>query len=527
MTTFSKYIPCDPEDKIWDVVVIGTGAGGATAGFNLARLGKSVIFVERGKLPLEESENFGANDGRKLSGVGRGVWWPEPITRCNPDGTAEKLMLGCGVGGSTTLFCMLMDRFRVGDFTPRRFCQKPESTTLPDAWPITLSELKPYYARAEALFRVRGTEDPLYPTAEPLRSPAPPTEADSLVFDAAVRCGLHPFGIHYAREQISGCTGCFGVHCPHNCRNHAGHICVVPALRDHGAYILPECHVLRLHSAGSRTLRWATAMWKDRLIRIRGRIFVLALNAALTPALLLRSICDIFPNGLGNTSGMVGRNLMTHVSDTLLVDFKHDDCVNSRMSNGVSINDFYNHDGLKLGNIHAHALRFQDPRFKGWAVFNTIVEDFPYECNRIFPLAGSVTEVRWEYHHPQELRDRAATLRGVFAAALRKGGRSIKVVGPEGRLNAGHMCGTCRFGDDPRSSVLNRNNRLHDVDNVYVVDGSFFPSSGGMNPSLTIVANSLRVSDLIAGAWDTHASDPPIPGGEPTRPPIAGMTLNG
>jgi choline dehydrogenase-like flavoprotein len=277
---------------------------------------------------------------------------------------------------------------------------------------------------------------------------------------------------------------------------------VAPALLKHGARILPECHVERLECDNSREVRRARATWKGRPIRIKARVFVLALNAILTPALLLRSVSTSFPDGLGNSSSMVGRNLMTHVSDSLFVRLDdRAESINARMTNGASLNDFYVHTNVKLGNVHAHAVHFPpeiSARLRGSALFATIVEDFPYFNNRVLPRPGSETHVLWEYHHAPELRTRAQTLTKLFASTLRKVALSVDVARPDGRLNQTHMCGTCRFGDDPRSSVLDRNNRMHDVGNVYVVDASFFPSSGAMNPSLTIVANSLRVSDLIA-----------------------------
>jgi choline dehydrogenase-like flavoprotein len=238
---------------------------------------------------------------------------------------------------------------------------------------------------------------------------------------------------------------------------------------------------------------------------IRGRIFILGLHALLTPALLLRSANESFPAGLGNGSGMVGRNLMFHVSDHLLVRFPEiHGPLNALLRHGISLNDFYFIDGMKLGTIQAHAAdvgldaqSFGSEGSDGTAVFHTVVEDFPYLENRVTPTAGSNYDVSWQYTYPEELRVRSQTLVRSFCDALGKTG-DVKVSSPTGMLNGTHACGTCCFGLDPRTSVLDRDNRVHDLDNLYVVDASFFPSSGGMNPSLTIVANSLRVSSRIA-----------------------------
>jgi choline dehydrogenase-like flavoprotein len=199
---------------------------------------------------------------------------------------------------------------------------------------------------------------------------------------------------------------------------------------------------------------------------------------------------------------------MLHVSDFLYVRFNQlrgRGPLNGQLHHGLSINDFYAIEGLKLGNIHAHAIDYAEliasdlkpDEADGTAIFATIVEDFPYPCNRVLPKHGTVAEVCWEYTYPDELRQRSEQLVQAFCDTLTPT-CSPSVRQPRGLPNATHMCGTCRFGDDPSTSVLDRQNRLHDLDNSYVVDGSFFPSSGGINPSLTIVANSLRVAASIA-----------------------------
>jgi choline dehydrogenase-like flavoprotein len=197
---------------------------------------------------------------------------------------------------------------------------------------------------------------------------------------------------------------------------------------------------------------------------------------------------------------------MLHVSDSLLVRCKGlRGLANGYLHHGLSLNDFYVRDGFKLGNIHAHAIDFTQLKSEmssldgslGTVLFNTIVEDFPYLENRVTPKPRSEEEVSWEYKYPDELRFRGHMLVTAFADALQPM-CEVSVQKPSGMLNSSHACGTCRFGDDPRTSVLDRDNRIHDLDNAYVLDASFFPSSSGINPSLTIVANSLRVSTLIA-----------------------------
>ena len=132
-----------------------------------------------------------------------------------------------------------------------------------------------------------------------------------------------------------------------------------------------------------------------------------------------------------------------------------------------------------------------------WTVFAAIVEDLPYHGNYVAAKAGSDEDIVYTYRYPGELRHRAQLMNDVFNSAVAPL-FDVRPLQPTGTLNGSHVCGTCRFGDDPRTSVLDRDNRAHDLDNLYVLDASFFPSSGGINPSLTIVANSLRATDKIA-----------------------------
>jgi choline dehydrogenase-like flavoprotein len=494
-------VPDDPGDHVWDVVVIGTGVGGATAGLNLARLGRRVLFLERGHLSRQtNSATWLECRGNVLAARSA-----KPQECLSVVETAT-IPVACELGGSTTVFGMMMERLRAVDFTPYRFSSGVSSTSLPNEWPIKYEELEPYYRKAEELFRVRGTEDPLAPSGVPLLEPPPPSIVERHIRDTLLQCGLHPYRLHYACESAEGCDGCYQRKCPHACRNDARRVCLSPALATHGAHILPDCQAVKLTAVG-RAVREVLCVKNGSQIAIRGRIFVLALSASLTPILLLRSTSNLFPNGLGNNSDMVGRNLMLHVSDTILVKFRDQrGCLNEVARHGQCLNDFYVCNGTKLGNLHMHAATLAIGESEqvlsndgGTAAFHTIVEDFPYLENRLMLGGNSGDEGFWQYRYPQELRARSEMLVRAFTSAV---GQKCEVqcLREPGvlNLNRGHACGTCRFGDEPKSSVLDRNNRIHDVDNVYVVDGSFFPSSGGVGPSLTIAANSLRVSDVIA-----------------------------
>ena len=345
--------------QVWDAVVIGAGAGGATVGLAIARAGRSVLFLERGK-PLDTDATV--VKGRPFAWRGgqdaalRHGWWPEPVFQ--RDGASERpnqLPIGCGTGGSTAVFGMIMDRLRPVDFMPRANFPDASESTLPEAWPITYADLEPFYEEAEQLFRVRGTPDPLHPTRAPLLDPPPPSAKEQAVSDALAGCGLHPYRIHYARDRVPDCSGCPAMLCARDCRNDAGRICLRPAIDHHGAHLLTDCRVVRLE-AENRAVRRAVCEWRGQPLTIRGQIFVVAANAFFTPALLMQSASERFPDGLANSSGLVGRNLMLHASDFLLLRLKRGGLgLAADMIHGLSLNDFYVRDGVKLGNVHAHA----------------------------------------------------------------------------------------------------------------------------------------------------------------------------
>jgi choline dehydrogenase-like flavoprotein len=541
--TPSEFVPQDPEDHLWDVIVIGTGAGGATAGFNLARLGRSVLFVERGKLlhhdpTVVRGKPFSwRGDPETALNFG---WWPRPFYhREEEDGAAvaEQAPLGSGTGGSTAQFAAVMDRFRPEDFTPRRFYPDIPDASLPDAWPISYEEMVPFYERAESLYRVHGTQDPLASRPSSLLEPPPASDKEFAVVAGLEGTGLNPYRMHSAVERAPGCIGCPGMLCPRACRNDAGRMCLYPALEQYGAKILPECRAVRL-SARGRAVERVICDWKGRRIALRARTFILAANAFLTPALLQRSANEDFPDGLANSSGLVGHNLMLHVHNHLFTRLKRPPpSLGHYMNHGLSLNDFYMYNGTKLGSIHALGVARRDELtrfimqyylmpgvsgsggrrwaaylpgrilsmvasigtffYRPWTVFAAIVEDLPYQGNYVAAKADSEEDIVYTYRYPEELRRRAQMMCDAFKSILSPA-FDVWHLKPVGVLNGSHVCGTCRFGDDPRSSVLDRDNRAHDLDNLYVLDASFFPSSGGMNPSLTIVANSLRASDKIA-----------------------------
>jgi choline dehydrogenase-like flavoprotein len=536
--------------------------GGATAGFQLAKAGRKVLFVEKGRFLQGDAPTAGADAAQASSADGadarlRSGLWPEPLEGATSFGRSVFFApLGCGTGGSTLLYAAGLERFAPEDFEPRRHHPQATESTLPDRWPVTYRELEPYYEQAERLYRVRGTADPLRTgDSSSLLPPPPLSPRDRHLLESFQERGLHPYRIHVGCEFVSGCDMCTSGPCPRACKSDAARICLLPALEQFGASLLAECEVLRL-DADRGGVTAAQCRVGDRRLAIRARTFVLAAGAYMTPVILLNSKSDAWPNGLANASGLVGRNLMFHVSDFIAV-------APTRPLSGegplksLALNDFYIDGGTKLGTFQTLGAsivpgqimqymrdvaerestwwkKLASPRPTWWrklsspfvrlvalfmfhalnlkhaSIWATIIEDLPYRDNRIVADPDARNGMRFEYRYADELARRVQISRDALARKLAP--HKLIVLSKGNNLNFGHVCGTCRFGDDPAESVLDKTNRAHGVSNLYVVDASFFPSSGGTNPSLTIAANALRVADLIhasMGSLDERAHASP------------------
>lgn len=532
--TVATHIPDDPEAGEWDVCVVGTGMGGATAGYVLARLGRRVLFLEKGRYhQRDEGTDYGHDRAQALVRDPevrlRKGWWPLQIQGRTSFGEATFYApLGCGSGGSTSLYASALERFAPEDFRPKSNHPLDVGSTLPEAWPISYEELLPYYRQAEELFRIRGTKDPLSSDASSaLLEPPSLSERDQDLFEMFRECGLHPYRVHVGCEFLDGCDQCGGKLCERECKGDAGRVALVPAVEEHGAKILSQCEVLSLE-ADECAVKRIRCRWNGRELNISSKIVVLAAGAFMTPIILLNSKSESWPDGLANRSGLVGRNLMLHTSDFVAVRSQRG---RSRVgpSKALALNDFYVSDGVKMGTFqsigiepgwrvilgHLRSVADMDPRwwrrltkpflvptafvagriFRGSHVFATIVEDLPYHENRVLPDPRAKNGMRFEYEYTDELLERNRLYRQRLTQVL--GWHRIAFLSVRNNINYGHVCGTCRFGTDSAASVLDRNNRAHDVENLYVVDASFFPSSGGTNPSLTISANAIRVAEEI------------------------------
>jgi len=531
----------------WDAIVVGTGIGGGTIGFALAKAGLRVLFLEKGRSHLQRddegiygryAEEFFHRDQPKEAAVNRRILskagrYCDLVTEAtNLSSYQFAPFIGEGTGGSSALYGMVMERLFPEDFAPGQYFADAPGASIPSTWPISYDELKPYYSMAERLYRVRGELDPLRsPFLDALWDPPAPSEPSLELLNFFRSKGLHPYLMPMACEYVPGCQECLGYLCPKDCKNDSSRVCVAPALAQHSAALLDRCEVTRLEVA-DRLVTGVRCRVVDEEFVLRAKVVILAAGALHTPCILLRSRTPNCPDGLANRSRLVGKNLMRHYFDLYCVKTK------TALQQGVlikqiALNDLYRADDQKLGTVQAvgslasaAALVSElhnEVRRKGnpalariiklarpimtYAVdrficrrliLTAIMEDVPYEENQIRPSpSGTGIEIRYRIR-PYDRR-RIKLFRDKVKSLLRPYPYTI-VKNAENTERLAHACGTCRFGDDPATSVLDRNNRAHDLDNLYVVDTSFFPTGSGINPSLTVAANALRVADEIVRA---------------------------
>lgn len=522
----------------FDVIVVGTGMGGGTVGYALARKGLKVLFVEKGKAHTpqspsgaypEKTQPKGLTEEQKavrLRESGRFLETITDVSTGHPHGFTP--ILGQGVGGSSALYGMVFERYFPADFAPRQHFPDAGDSTVPEKWPIAYEQLAPYYVEAEKLYRVRGTVDPLRPAGEPrgLVGEPPPLSPTGKAMDQLLTSrGLHTYRLPTAAEYVDQCPGCQGFLCNRDCKNDSYRVCIAPALASHGAELLSECEVLKLEATKTEVTGVVCRQGGEEAT-LRAPVVILGAGAFSTPSLLLRSTSSEWPTGLANGSDMVGRNFMRHQVDLCVVfGEKPREDVNPKE---IAFNDFYLHPEAKLGTVQSFGLlppnpvlasmlateMRQNPNFMTEAlvpftpfitsiggkilenstILAPIMEDLPYKENTVRPGKDGGYELSYQMKPSEKRRIKVfrklmgKTLRGEFVFPIRQAADNRVL---------GHACGTCRFGLDPKDSVLDGTNKAHELKNLYVVDSSFLPSSAGTNPSLTLAANALRVADAI------------------------------
>lgn len=508
----------------WDVVIIGTGMGGATVGWALVQRGLSVLFLEKGT--RHEAYRSAQATETPETRLAQG-YWPHPMTLQRPDGSRHRFHapVGCALGGSSIHYAGALERMAASDFEP--LCTSTNQTI---RWPVAYGDFVPFYEDAESLYGIARESDM---TRESRFS-----EWDRGLARALRDKGLQASTCHVAMGYDVACRECIGIICDRGCKVDARRACLDLALQQPGCEILDNCDV-QLLEADERRVHAVRAIHHGRPIDIRARVVVLAAGGYHSPQLLLSSRNSLWPNGLANRSDQVGRNLMFHGVELYALWAPRRLDRRGLARKALSIRDFYVHDSMRLGMVQSMGLEagrgniamiLKDSlRRRGlqnafllsllvkvpshvaeWLlgsakIFAATTEDDPHPDNRIVLDDSEPNGSSFTYTITDDLRDRANRLHRVFAEHA-KPWRVVRL-NQQLTVNYGHPCGTCRFGDDPVTSVLNRDCRSHEVENLFVVDASFMPRSGAVNPSLTIAANALRVAPKIAAAVASSAAE--------------------
>jgi choline dehydrogenase-like flavoprotein len=492
-----------------DIAIVGSGMGGGTLAYALRDRGAKILIIERGDYLPREPEN----------------WSPREIFVAKRYRTTDPYVDGAGkpfrpsiyhvVGGCTKVYGAALPRFRPEDFE----ALESEDGVSP-AWPVRYDELEPYYAQAERLFRVHGTAgtDPMEGTrSAPFPYPAVPHEP--VIADVAgsfERQGLRPFPLPLGIDLREGgtcirCKTCDGFPCQVLAKSDAETCVTAPALASPNVSMLTGARAvaLRTDPTGRSVVGLEIDVDGTRQTVIAST-YVVAAGAINSAALLLRSASDRHPNGLANSTGLVGRNYMAHVNSALMAIRPK---VNGTVfQKTLALNDWYfgeskSHVGMGhaqlLGKLQAPMLESSVPwapsrllaevagRSVDWYL---MTEDLPDPENRVSLDASGRIIVRYRENnlglHKRLLR--------TMDRAMRRAGYPMIQTRRFGLDATAHQCGTAKFGDDPATSVLDPFCRSHDVANLFVMDASFLPSSSAQNPALTIAAQALRVGEQAA-----------------------------
>ena len=443
----------------YDLVIIGTGMGGGALAYALRDSGRKILLLERGDYLPSEPDNWNPEAVFNQKKYKPKEQWYDDSGNTFPPGVHYF------VGGNTKVYGAALPRFRKEDFA-----NLEHEEGVSPAWPVTYAEFEPYYSRAEQMLFVHG-ETGADPTAPPRSAPFPfpAVPHEPYIEDLKKRLerqGLHPFFLPLGIDLRQGgrcirCKTCDGFPCKVDAKADADMSCVRPALASGNIELMTRAFVRRLVTNPSGKKVIEVEIERDgQSLRIGADTFVVSCGAVNSTALLLRSASSLHPNGLANSSGLVGRNYMVLTA---------------------------NQRWVPKPILGAFAHRSVD-----WWVMS---EDLPDPQNRVTLGADGRIEVRFR---PNNGRAHNRLIRSA-TRMLRKAGFPIVLIQRMGIETNSHQCGTIRFGTDPTKSVLDPFNRSHDVPNLFVVDSSFFPSSAAVNPALTIAAQALRVADHIQG----------------------------
>jgi choline dehydrogenase-like flavoprotein len=507
----------------YDIILIGTGAGGGTIAPQLAASGKRVLILERGDFLPRERENWDARavfeEKRYLA---KETWYDKDDQQFSP-------YTHYWVGGNTKVYGAALLRMREHDFGEVR-----HFGGLSPAWPITYDDLEPYYTRAEQMYSVHGQRglDPFDPYASD-RYPHPPLSPEPRIrelFNDLVRLGHSPFPIPlgvrlnerdpaaapYRPSRFDGYPDLTEV------KSDSHVVGIKPVLGRGNVTLLTRAYVERLVTdrTGGEVREVVVRCDSGRGERLvfRADLIVLACGAINSAALLLRSADHKHPAGLANSSDQVGRNYMTHQNGCFIAVMSTDNP--SQFQKHCGLTEFYRGGGASgspfplgviqlMGKPDRATLEWlRGDKLPGVPIediqrrtidFFLTAEDLPEPDNRISLRPDGAIRVAYTPNNTEAYVQLQLRLERMLteAEALHMRPAPTFLASRLGVSGVSHQNGTLRFGEDPRTSVLDVNCKAHDLDNLYVVDASFFPSSSAVNPSLTIMANALRVGDHL------------------------------
>lgn len=490
----------------FDVIVVGGGAGGATFAYACARAGKSVLVLERGSRYTSSSP---AHDEQAMLIDKR----PYDDRKVDVNGAARLLYMGGVLGGGTSIYGGALVRPSEEDFQPGKYYGKRIPRTIWE-WPISYADLEPYYTEAERLYGVAGCGQEDYaPLQKPAHgypgSPLPLHPLNQRLITANRVHGLRPFQLPLAIDssRCLRCGVCAGYVCPTGARSSADQLLERASADGLKLRIRTQVEVERLFQEPGSGATLIAVIDRETGQRscYRARRYALGAGAIGSSLLLLRS-------GLGGP--LVGRNYMMHLSSIVVGVFSKTNSADTSFIKQVGFADYYfgtKKFPHKMGMVQslpvpgplmtakmspylpAAVRQFLRQRILPLA---GLIEDLPNPANRV--TLGPKGEAKLAHRYGKYDIYRRKRFTPYIAKILKRAGAvyctSRQRISDE---HVAHQCGTLRFGNDPTQAVLDADCRMYDNPNVFAVDGSFLPTSLGVGPGLTIMANSLRVATKV------------------------------
>jgi choline dehydrogenase-like flavoprotein len=488
----------------FDIIIIGSGAGGGTLARELAGTGAKILIVERGGFVPQEDHNWNP------AAVWKELRYRTTETWLDERGREFRPYTHYCVGGNTKFWGSVMYRLR-----PEDFREMEHADGVSPAWPIDYDTLAPYYDRAERIYEVHGqhgvdpTEGPRAPYPYP---PVPHSKVVGEIVERLTMQGLHPSPLPLGlREHCVLCNTCNSFPCKIHAKSDADVCGVRPAMQAANVTLWISATARRLNTdASGRRVTTVEVERGGTVETVSAPLVIVSCGAVNSAALLLRSASSRHPDGLANSSGLVGKRYMAHLATMMqgFHPFRRNDTVFQKT---VAINDFYlkgPRTRYPLGQIQSqgrtHGVMAQTvvPSVPLWAYdawvargvdWLAMTEDLPRLDNKVTVERDG--RIRLHYT-PNNLTAHRALVKEA-SRMLKQLGFWVVMTHSHKARNTTHQCGTLVFGADPRQSVLDPFCKAHDLDNLYVVDASFFPSSAAVNPGLTIAAQAIRVADHL------------------------------